>query len=131
MQMLDNSNIIEKVVTPQRFSKEMINIVKMNNEYTDKRDKLFDSIQKSSGKEKVLQVETYKALTMAYIDRLALEQPQSFSSTTNTTFAKTAEQMKSDPALNMEGEISEWSAQVDDILPEKFIGNVRGKMFRS
>jgi hypothetical protein len=110
---------------------EKINIVKMNNEYADKRDKLYDSIQNSSGKEKVLQVETYKALTMAYIDRLALEQPQSFSSTTNTTFAKTAEQMKSDPALNMEGEISEWSAQVDDILPEKFIGNVRGKMFRS
>jgi hypothetical protein len=110
---------------------EKINIIKMNNDYADKRDKLFDSIQKSSGKEKVLQVEAYKALTMAYLDRLALEQPQKFSSTTNTTIAATSDQMKSEPALNMEDDISEWSSQVDEILPESFIGSVRGKMLRT
>jgi hypothetical protein len=124
--------IYEVADTMERFlGDEKINIVKMNNEYADKRDKLFDSIQKSSGKEKELQAEAYKALTMAYIDRLALEQPQKFSSTTNTTIAATAAQMKSDPDLNMEEEISEWSTQVDDVLPDKFIGNVRDKMFRS
>jgi hypothetical protein len=110
---------------------EKINIVKMNNEYADKRDKLFKGIQKASGKEKALQVEAYKALTMAYIDRLALKQPKDFSDTTQKTIAATAAQMNSDPDLNMEEEISEWSTQVDDVLPDKFIGNVRDKMFRS
>ena len=110
---------------------EEINILTLNNEYSKKRDQLFESIQKSSGKEKVLQVEAYKTLTMVYIDRLALEQPKKFSSTTKAAMAKTTGQMKKEPDLNMEDEISEWSSEVDEKLPDSFISNVRKEMFQS
>ena len=118
--------------TVERFvSDAKINILTLNNAYSNTRDRLFESIQKSSGKEKVLQIEAYKTLTMAYIDRLALEQPKGFSSTTKAALSKTKEQMNKEPDLNMEDEISGWSTQVDDNLPDRFISNVRKEVFQT
>ena len=122
------SAIYEAEEKVKSFTEEReINIVKLNNEYNNTRNELLSEMEKAIGKEKQLYAESLKALTFAYLDRLALEQPEKFSETTENTLIETAQLLKGVKEFDIKQEINQYAEASKNNLPSEFISNVKSK----
>ena len=120
-----DSPVYEAAEKVKYFAEEPeINIVKLNNEYNSTRNKLIKSIEESTGKEQELLKKSLLSLTLGYLNRLSLEQPEKLSRTTQVTLTETAQLLESRAGIDLKNEIANLSAGARETLPSGFIANL-------
>lgn len=104
---------------------ENINIVKLNNEYNSNRNELMKGWASSTGEEKEVYAESINALTMAYLDRLAIAQPDKLSDTSKDVLSETGDLFNSNKDLDMKDSIELWSEDSKGYVTEDFRADVK------